>query len=52
MNNHADINHHTIFRENRIGKWTPRSIFFDCESDTIDSLVYAGEGVGEILEPG
>ena len=36
----TDINHLPLFRENSIGKWTPRSIFVDLEPDQIDNLVY------------
>ncbi len=31
-----DLNNHVHFRENSLGKWTPRSLFFDSESDQID----------------
>ena len=35
----ATINHEVLFREDSFGRWTPRSIFFDLESDNIDKLL-------------
>ena len=29
----SDMNNYVHFRENSLGKWTPRSILVDCESD-------------------
>ena len=46
-----DINHQVIFREDSIGKWTPRSLFFDSDSVEIDALV-GREGIGDMLESG
>jgi len=46
----ADINNDVLFREDSLGRWTPRSIFFDSESDQIDRLL-EGE-FGQLIEPG
>ena len=35
----SGINHNVLFREDSMGCWTPRSIFFDIESEAIDSLL-------------
>ena len=42
------MNNHVHFRENSLGKWTPRSILFDCESDDVDSVL--ASDIGSILE--
>ena len=28
-----NVNHHVLFRESSLGQWTPRSLFFDLDSD-------------------
>lgn len=45
-----DINHDVIFRENSAGMWTPRSVFFDLQSEQIESLL--SDPVGELVETG
>merc|ERR1719469_603073 len=46
----AEVNHNILFREDSLGRWTPRSIFFDAESDDIDGLLRSD--IGQLVEPG
>ena len=45
----SDINHHVVFREDSIGRWTPRSLFIDVENDAIDQLL--SSNIGELVAP-
>ena len=45
----TDINHDVLFREDSIGRWTPRSIFIDVENEAIDRLLMSE--VGELVGP-
>ena len=45
----ADVNHHSLFREDSLGRWTPRSIFIDLDRDSIDELLMSD--VGQLIEP-
>ena len=44
------IRHNVHFRENSYGQWTPRSLFFDMETDHIDSLLQSE--IGQMIQPG
>ena len=46
----ADIDHNVLFREDSLGRWTPRSIFVDLESNQIDDLLTSD--IGQLVEPG
>ena len=39
-----------LFREDVLGRWTPRSIFVDLEPNQIDDLLRSD--IGQIVEPG
>ena len=43
-----DVKHDVLFRESSAGTWTPRSLFFDVQSDQIGSLL--SDPVGELVE--
>ena len=46
----AEVDHNVLFREDSLGRWTPRSIFIDLESEEIDSLLTSE--IGQLVEPG
>ena len=35
----VDVNNYVHFRENSLGRWTPRSLFFDSDPSAIDRLL-------------
>ena len=45
-----DANHSILFREDSMGRWTPRSIFLDLESDQINELLVSD--IGQMVELG
>ena len=46
----APVNHNILFREDSLGRWTPRTLLFDTESDAIDELL--SSEIGQLVEPG
>ena len=46
----TNVNPHIHFRENSLGQWTPRSLFFDLESEEIDRLLTSE--IGQLVEAG
>ena len=45
-----DIDHLVHFREDSLGRWTPRSIFLDSDRGSIEEL--RRSEIGQLLEPG
>ena len=45
-----DVNHDVHFRQDSLGRWTPRSIFIDFGAQIIDNLL--SSEIGQLVEPG
>ena len=46
----ATVNHNILFREDSLGRWTPRTLLFDTASNEIDELL--SSEIGQLVEPG
>ena len=44
------MNHNVLFREDSLGRWTPRTLLFDTASNEIDELL--SSEIGQLVEPG
>ena len=44
------MNHNILFTEDSFGKWRPRSVFIDCESENVNSMLNSEDTKG-LVEP-